>query len=89
MSENIRYVPIAAAPRRLDDSELKAALRDVRPDDPVWLAANQILQEFLDNARSQASDPQMADRPGALAHTNGGVEWLSFLQAKLHSYREK
>ena len=71
----------------LDDARLLLALSQLGDEDPVWLAVNQILQEQIDNAVSQVSNPLMASDAGALAHTAGGIEWLRATQMAMHEAR--
>lgn len=71
----------------LDDARLLLALSQLSEEDPVWLAVNQILQEQIDNAVSQVSNPLMASDAGALAHTAGGIEWLRAALMALHEAR--
>tara|TARA_R110000868_G_scaffold198_4_gene1962 strand:- start:327 stop:758 length:432 start_codon:yes stop_codon:yes gene_type:complete len=69
----------------MTEAELQAALGSLTLDDPTLRAVLQVLQENLDNATSEVGAVSIADRPGMLAHTAGGIEWLQFLQADLAS----
>lgn len=83
-----RLVPVEEPARTLDDTELVAAFA-VAEDNPLWIAVNQLLREQLEQARVQTCSPQLADRPGAMTHCAGGLEWLSCLQADLHDHFRK
>ena len=45
-----------------------------------------LLDEAIENAATQAGDPALSERPGALAHTCGGLEWLRFLRADIERH---
>lgn len=79
-----RFVPVPQPRRVLDEGELDAAFA-VAEDDALWLAVNQLLQDRLLNAQRQVSHPDLAGHHGPLAHTAGGLEWMSDFQAELHA----
>lgn len=67
----------------LKPGELKAAFAGVTEDTPIWRAVMQLLDDQIQNAQCQVSSPDMADKPGAMTHTAGGLEWLQQFQADL------
>jgi hypothetical protein len=73
--------------QRLSDEELHDALCQLHEGHPVLLAIRQILTEHVENAMSQVSRPELAESPGALAHTAGGLEWLRFLAQDFEDVR--
>lgn len=73
--------------RRLAEPDLFDALSQLHDAHPVLLAVRQILTEHIENAMFQVSRPELAESPGALAHTAGGLEWLRFLAQDFEDVR--
>ncbi len=80
-----RLLPIPVAERMMKPKELQAALQ--RMDEDAFQAVTQFLQTFIDSAKEQLSNPNMAAHHGALAHTVGGFSWLEVFQGELHQRR--
>jgi len=83
LAPQTRLVPVPEPVRVLDEGELAAAFA-VPADNALWLAVNQVLRGYLENAKSQVSLPENALQPGALTHVAGGMEWMAYIQAELH-----
>jgi hypothetical protein len=75
-------VPVRAGSRRLDESELVQVFREAEGSE-LWTAIAQVLGDHYTNAVVQVGNPDLADRPGALAHCAGGMEWLGYAIGEL------
>ena len=82
-----RPVVLLSGDRRLNDTELFEALSALHDAHPVLLAIRQMFTEHIENAMGQVSRPELAESPGALAHTAGGLEWLRFLAQDFEDVR--
>ncbi len=71
--------------KRMKDEELVAAFK-LSWDTPAVQGIFDLLDEAIENAATQAGDPALSERPGALAHTCGGLEWLRFLRADIERH---
>lgn len=72
----------------LRDEEILGAL-NIPPDHPVWRAVNEILHREISAGMSKVTSPDLASKPGDLAHASGGVEALSSLLIELNLWRER
>tara|TARA_R100001163_G_scaffold11498_1_gene10511 strand:- start:4026 stop:4304 length:279 start_codon:yes stop_codon:yes gene_type:complete len=61
------------------EEELVAAFK-LSWDSPAVQGVLALVDEAIENAATQAGDPALSERPGALAHTCGGLEWLRYLR---------
>jgi len=77
-----RLVAVREPAARMEDAEL-ASIFSTAEGDPIFHAVRQVLGDYIASAQAQVSAPEMADHPGRLAHTAGGLEWLSYLAADL------
>lgn len=85
----VRLVPIPKPERELSEKELANAFAFVSPDaEMLWLGVNQVLGDFLFQTDVQVTHPDLSERPGLLAHTAGGREWLKFAQGRMQELRE-
>jgi len=66
---------------RMSAEEVAAALESLGPQHPAARAVLQVLADSIENAAAQVSHPELADTPGMLAHTAGGLEWLRATRA--------
>jgi hypothetical protein len=80
--ESKRPVIYGSAPR-MSVEEVQSALESLGPNHPAARALLQVLGDHIENAASQVSMPDMAEKPGILAHTAGGLEWLRAAQTEL------
>ena len=55
-------------------------------DTPAVQGLITLIDEALENAANQAGAPELADKPGALAHTAGGMEWLRYLRSDIERF---
>jgi len=78
----VRVVPVREPVRVLDAGEMAAAF-SVGEDNSLWLAVNQVLRAHIQEATQAVSTPDLAEHPGTMTHTAGGLEWLSSFQADL------
>lgn len=74
--------PAATAAPKMGDEALKMAF-GAAEGNPLWAAIMQVLGEKIENAADQVGRPDLAERPGAIAHTAGGLEWLRGLRYDL------
>ena len=72
---------------RMNEQELHDALAQLSETHPALLAVRQIIAEKIENATAQVSSPELAERPGLLAHTAGGLEWLRYLAQEIEEIR--
>ena len=80
--------PPEAAARRMSEAELKMAF-GASEEAPLWRAIHQVLGETIENAADQVGRPDLAERPGALAHTAGGLEWLRRFRYDLLEWKKQ
>lgn len=69
----------------LTDEQVAETLAGIPEHHPIWLAIQQEIEDLQAKAIAQASHPELADHPGPLAHTAGGIEWLTELLDRLRS----
>tara|TARA_Y100000593_G_scaffold55540_1_gene103921 strand:+ start:799 stop:1062 length:264 start_codon:yes stop_codon:yes gene_type:complete len=80
------FGPVFGRSRRgCSEEELVAALK-LSWDTPAVQGIIGLVDEAIENSATQAGDPSLAERPGALAHTCGGLEWLRFLRADIERH---
>jgi hypothetical protein len=72
----------------LRDDELLVSL-NISPDHPVWKAINEIIHREISAGLSKLTSPELASKPGELAHASGGVEALSQVVIELNLWRER
>jgi hypothetical protein len=83
MSTKSDFGPIFGKKRRtLPEEQLQEALK-LSWDTPAVQGLLGVLDEAIEAAATQAGDPGLSERPGALAHTCGGLEWLRYLRADI------
>lgn len=85
--------PAATAAPKMGEEALKMAF-GAAEGSPLWGAIMQVLGEKIENAADQVGRPDLSERPGALAHTAGGLEWLralryDLLELKAEAVRKK
>lgn len=71
----------------MTDNELFDALSQLHDAHPVLIGIRQVFTEHIENAMFQVSRPELAESPGALTHTAGGLEWLRFLAQDFEDVR--
>lgn len=72
----------------LRDDEILGSL-NVSPDHPVWRSVNELLHREISAGMSKLTSPELASKPGDLAHASGSVEALSQFMIELNSWRER
>lgn len=85
MSETKERLVFAAAGRKLDESELRAAFAGVQDDTPIWQAMQQLLLEEFENTINDTGILASGDH-GPLAASAGGMEALGQFYAKLQDH---
>lgn len=72
--------------RELEERQINAALANLDPVNPAWLAVHQLIETARENALENAD--QNMDPPGILAGYVGGAAHLKMLKDDLNHRRE-
>jgi hypothetical protein len=67
----------------LNEETLAEAFAACGPEHPLVRAITQELDDLIAQATAQAAAPGMSEHHGPLAHTCGGIEWLTFFRDRL------
>ena len=71
--------------KRMDEAQLRAALKSVDADDPRLAAIEQLIDEELGEAMFAASSPSLDHTKGT--HAGGRVDALATLKQRIHELR--
>ena len=73
----------------MDDADVRKALAAMPDEHPAWRGILHLVDREIENAIAQVSMPELAERPGAMAHVAGGIEWLRSFRYRLEAVREE
>jgi len=81
--------PIIRLSAPIDERDMERALASLADEHPAWKAVLSILDREIENAIAQVSMPDLADKPGPMAHVAGGIEWLRSARYRLEAVRDE